>query len=76
MLDIPSYELSYVLNHHLNVTFNDFVNYFRIQKAIEMMSVPEVERQKFDVIAEKCGFSWSSFNSAFKKIQVLPQKIF
>ncbi|MDB4293350.1 AraC family transcriptional regulator [Maribacter sp.] len=61
-------KLSFYLNHHLKVTFYDFVNKYRIQ---EFKSILQNET-KADLsllgIAYECGFkSKSSFNRVFKK---------
>ncbi|PLX12007.1 MAG: AraC family transcriptional regulator, partial [Marinilabiliales bacterium] len=61
-------ELSLLINHDLNQHFFDFVNGFRIRKAMEMLS--DENKKKFTVleILYDVGFnSKSSFNTAFKK---------
>ena len=66
--NIPSRELSILINHHLNKHFFDFVNEYRIEKAMELLTSPD--RREFTVleILYEVGFnSKSSFNTAFKK---------
>jgi AraC-like DNA-binding protein len=65
---ISSRELSILINHHLNKHFFDFVNEYRIEKAMELLISPD--RRDFTVleILYEVGFnSKSSFNTAFKK---------
>lgn len=66
--NISSRELSILINHHLNKHFFDFVNEYRIEKAMELLTSPD--RKEFTVleILYEVGFnSKSSFNTAFKK---------
>lgn len=65
---ISSRELSILINHHLDKHFFDFVNEYRIEKAMELLTSPD--RRDFTVleILYEVGFnSKSSFNTAFKK---------
>ncbi|WP_033958437.1 AraC family transcriptional regulator [Psychroserpens jangbogonensis] len=62
--------ISSVINEHARQNFNDFINYYRIQDAKELLS--NIENEKFTIssIAFDTGFSsLSSFNSAFKKFE-------
>ncbi|WP_319501097.1 helix-turn-helix domain-containing protein [uncultured Draconibacterium sp.] len=65
---ISSRELSILINHHLNKHFFDFVNEYRIEKAMELLA--STDRKEYTVleILYEVGFnSKSSFNTAFKK---------
>lgn len=67
-IGMPVKELSLLINHELNQHFFDFVNGFRIRKAMELLS--DEKKKKFTVleILYDVGFnSKSSFNTAFKK---------
>lgn len=67
-INVPSRDLSIAINHNLNKHFFDFVNEYRIEKAMELLTSPD--RRDFTVleILYEVGFnSKSSFNTAFKK---------
>jgi len=65
---IPARELSILINHHLNKHFFDFVNEFRIEKAMELLIRPDRRDYTVLEILYEVGFnSKSSFNTAFKK---------
>ncbi len=66
--NIPSRELSLLINHHLNKHFFDYVNEFRIEKAKSLLTDPEKKDLTVLEILYEVGFnSKSSFNTAFKK---------
>jgi len=65
---ISSCELSILINHHLNKHFFDFINEYRIEKAMELLTNPERKEYTVLEILYEVGFnSKSSFNTAFKK---------
>ena len=67
-LNLPSKELSILINHNLNQHFFDFVNEYRIKKAMEILA--DASKSDFTIleILYEVGFnSKSSFNTAFKK---------
>ncbi|MBT8302641.1 MAG: helix-turn-helix domain-containing protein [Maribacter sp.] len=67
-LDMPSKELSVLINHKLNLHFFDFVNEYRIKKAMKMLSDPKCADLTVLEILYEVGFNTkSSFNTAFKK---------
>ena len=67
-IDMPSKDLSLLINHDLNQHFFDFVNGFRIRKAMEILSDPSKKDLTVLEILYDVGFnSKSSFNTAFKK---------
>ncbi len=67
-IEYPSKELSLLINHDLNQHFFDFVNGFRIRKAMEILSDPDKKELTVLEILYEVGFnSKSSFNTAFKK---------
>lgn len=65
---ISSRELSILINHTLNNHFFGFVNTYRIEKAMELLSNPDRSDSTVLEILYEVGFnSKSSFNTAFKK---------
>ena len=66
---VPVYKLTYVLNKGAEKNFNEFVNYFRVEYAKEMLNDPKQNRKTIYSIALDCGFSSEApFYVAFKKI--------
>lgn len=67
-IEMPAKDLSLLINHDLNQHFFDFVNGFRIRKAMEMLADPGKKEFTVLEILYDVGFnSKSSFNTAFKK---------
>ncbi len=67
-LHIHSNYLSRIINEHLNQSFNDFVNQYRIEEACRRISEPGDKEITILQIAYETGFySKSVFNTAFKK---------
>lgn len=67
-LDIPTKKLSVLINHNLNQHFFDFVNEYRIKKAMKLLSDSNKSSLTVLEILYEVGFnSKSSFNTAFKK---------
>jgi len=67
-IEIPVRDLSLLINHKLEQHFYDFVNTYRIEKAMDILK--DVTKSKVTVleILYEVGFnSKSSFNTAFKK---------
>lgn len=72
---IPTKVLSVVLNQHLNESFNDFVNRFRIEAFKSKFSDQQNENLTIVGIAFDCGFnSQSTFQRAFKQFTGLSPK--
>lgn len=68
-LDIPSHELSQVLNQNLHTTFRDYLNKFRVEEFIRKMENADLNKFTIMAIAEQCGFqSKSSFYRSFNKV--------
>lgn len=74
MLGWPTPKLSQLLNDNLHLSFNDFVNGYRIEHAKTLL-LGEAS-MKMDDLAENAGFnSLSTFYTAFKKhTQLTPAK--
>jgi AraC-like DNA-binding protein len=67
-VSIPVRDLSVLINHHMNQHFFDFVNEFRIEKAMQILKDAEKSKHTILEILYEVGFnSKSSFNTAFKK---------
>lgn len=67
-LNLPSRELSVLINQELNQHFFDFVNGYRIEKAMHILKDPSKKKLTVLEILYEVGFnSKSSFNTAFKK---------
>lgn len=61
-------ELSSLINHHIGKHFFDFINEYRVQKAMEILQDPKRKEVTVLEILYEVGFnSKSSFNTAFKK---------
>ena len=63
---IPSKHLSQILNETYNINFNEYINRFRIEKAMKLLT--ENPKKNILEIAYEVGFnSKTTFNTAFKK---------
>jgi AraC-like DNA-binding protein len=60
------HQLSQVLNQHMGISFHDFLNRYRIERARKLLA--EDDNETIIGIAYECGFnSKVTFNQAFKK---------
>lgn len=67
-INVPSRDLSIAINHVLNKHFFDFVNEYRIKKAMEIFKNTNDDKLTVLEVLYEVGFnSKSSFNTAFKK---------
>ena len=67
-LDIPTRELSFILNHYFKEKFTDFVNSYRIQSVLDEINKGKLMTQTQISIAVEAGFSGKqSFYNAFRK---------
>jgi AraC-like DNA-binding protein len=74
---IPVKTLSAVLNQHLQVSFNDFVNRYRIAAFVERYQKPENNNLTIMGIAADCGFSSQpTFQRAFKQVMGMSPRDF
>lgn len=65
-LKIPRHHLTYLLKEKMNIRFNDFINQYRIEYAIQCMK--EQPDFKIDAYAIQSGFTAkTTFNRAFLK---------
>lgn len=69
-LDVPVRHLSQVVNEHLEQTFYDFINKYRVEEFKRRATDPRYKNYKVLSIALDCGFnSKASFNRIFKKFE-------
>lgn len=67
-VNLPAKEVSTLINHYMNTHFYDFVNEYRIKKAIEILEDPTQAQLTTQEILYDVGFnSKSSFYTVFKK---------
>jgi AraC-like DNA-binding protein len=67
-IDIPVRDLSILINHQMDQHFFDFVNEYRIQKAMNILKDQSKSQLTVLEILYEVGFnSKSSFNTSFKK---------
>lgn len=75
-LDLPQHYISQTLSQYLDTNFFDFINWYRVQHAKELLADPDHDHLTILAIAEESGFnSKASFNRAFKKfVGVTPSR--
>jgi len=67
-LQIPSNDLSRVVNEHYGMSLTDYINSFRIAEARAMLTDPEFSNYAIEAIAQEVGFkARSTFYTAFKR---------
>ncbi|WP_198163615.1 helix-turn-helix domain-containing protein [Pedobacter cryoconitis] len=67
-VNMPVKDLSILINNHLDQHFFDFVNAYRIEKAMKILKDPAKAKLTILKILYEIGFnSKSSFNTSFKK---------
>ena len=68
-LNLSPHHISQAINELEHVNFSDFVNKYRIEKALDLLSDHKHSNIKLIEVAFDCGFNnKNSFNNAFKKI--------
>ena len=68
-LHTSAHHISQVINDRFNVSFNQFVNQFRINEAKSKLADPSNEQEMIIQIAYEVGFNnKATFNAAFKKV--------
>ncbi len=69
MIEIPSNQLSRVINSGFGKNFNDFINKYRVEEVKNALSDPQFSHFSILGIAFECGFnSKATFNRVFKKV--------
>ena len=67
-LDMPPHQISTFLNQHLNTSFSEFLNKYRIEYSIERIRNGDARRLTLEALASECGFNnRNSFTTAFKR---------
>ena len=67
-LAVSPHLLSQILNEKLNRNFSDFINFYRIEEAKEILCSPQGTEQKIIAVAFDVGFNTKvAFYNAFKK---------
>lgn len=68
-LDIPSHQLSQVINKNIGLNFFDFINSYRVEEIKAKIANPEYNKFSLLGIAFESGFnSKSAFNRVFKNL--------
>lgn len=68
-ISLPPKTVSAVLNQHLNKSFNEFINGYRVQAFKEKVLLPEMDNFTIAGIANECGFnSQATFQRTFKQV--------
>lgn len=68
-INVPLNTLSYVLNQHVHVSFNDYINEYRVNEFKRKATDTHYAQLTLSALAEECGFgSHASFFRTFKKI--------
>ena len=76
-INIPVRDLSILINHHIDQHFFDFVNEYRIQKAMHILKDQSKSQLTILEILYEVGFnSKSSFNTSFKKYTNLTPTVY
>lgn len=69
--------VSHVLNQHLHISFNAFVNHYRVEEVKQRMSAPDNKHLTLSGIAFECGFnSQSTFQRVFKQLTKFSPKVY
>jgi len=67
-IETSSLSLSYLFNQHLNQSYYDFVNQYRVEEFKKLVDDPQYTRYTLSAMASLCGFSSrASFFRSFKK---------
>ena len=66
---IPAKQISAVLNQHVNKSFNEFVNEYRVNEVIRRLALPGSNKLTLAGLGFECGFnSQPTFQRAFKAV--------
>ncbi|GAB3548392.1 helix-turn-helix domain-containing protein [Spirosoma fluminis] len=76
-LQVPARTISFVLNQHLQKSFNTFINEYRIEAVKQRLTDPASEHLTLTGIAFECGFnSQATFQRTFKQFTQLSPSAF
>lgn len=75
-INVPSHQLSQIINKEFSKSYNEYVNLFRLKEATVRLENSKYNHIKIAAIAFECGFnSQPTFNTLFrKKFQVTPSE--
>ena len=67
-LSFPLYQLSALINQEYKTNFNDLINKYRIEQALQIIKEGKNTHLNINGLADRCGFNnRNSFTNAFKK---------
>jgi AraC-like DNA-binding protein len=76
-IEVPERQLSQIINETMNMSYYEFLNWYRIKECTKYLSDKEYAHKNILSIAYEAGFnSKSVFNSAFKKYTGITPKEF
>jgi len=68
-INLPQKTVSAVLNQHLNKSFNEYINSYRVEAFKQKVLLPEMDNFTIAGIATECGFnSQATFQRTFKQV--------
>lgn len=71
-LDISPRNISFLLNSHIGLRFNDFVNGYRLKYVLQKIEEGYLEEFTLDSLSKEAGFSnYRTFHRAFQKAYVV-----
>lgn len=69
MCDLQRHSVSQTINQHMKTNFNELINKYRVEEAVQLLESSTTKNLTIKAIAEMAGFNTvSSFNANFKKI--------
>jgi AraC-like DNA-binding protein len=69
-INIPAKLISFIINKHFEMRFNDFINKYRVEYIKEKMNERYLESYTLNSLSADAGFSnLTTFIAAFKKIE-------
>ena len=67
--DLQRHSVSQTINQHMKTNFNELINKYRVEEAVQLLESSTTKNLTIKAIAEMAGFNTvSSFNANFKKI--------
>ncbi|WP_431121045.1 helix-turn-helix domain-containing protein [Flagellimonas flava] len=66
-IGVPKRYISQVINENLNINFKEYINAYRIRRAVDILEQPNNDIRIFEVMYDVGFNSRSSFNQTFKK---------
>lgn len=76
-LDLSVQLVSQVINQGMQTNFNELINTYRVEEAVQLLRSESTKHLTIEAIAESAGFnSTSSFNDNFKRLKGKPPKYY